>query len=149
MLGGPGEAIELGDEKGVAFADEVDSRFELRAFADSRYLLAEDLFASRRLEVAELGLEAGLLFDPRCPARNRPSIPISCLVETKHIMRHPSQNVNSKVYETGLSFGKIAPLGQAHVRPKPVLGQRRWAVVIPPPPYRGHWRHRNSPALPH
>ena len=70
-----GEAIELGDEKGVAFADEVDSRFELRAFADSRYLLAEDLFPSRRREVAELGTEPRLLFDPRCPGVTDPQSP--------------------------------------------------------------------------
>jgi len=31
-------------------------------------------------------------------------------------MRHVSQNVNQNVYETGSTFGKIDPLGQAHVR---------------------------------
>jgi hypothetical protein len=61
MLGGPGKAIELGDEKGVAFANEVDSRFELRAFADSRYLLAEDLFASRRRFCTPSKIISGLL----------------------------------------------------------------------------------------
>jgi hypothetical protein len=31
-------------------------------------------------------------------------------------MRHLSHNVNHNVYETGLTFGKIAPLEQAHLR---------------------------------
>jgi hypothetical protein len=41
---------------------------------------------------------------------------VSCLVETKHILRHPPQNVNSNVYETELKFGKSAPVGQAQLR---------------------------------
>jgi len=43
-------------------------------------------------------------------------------------MRHVSQNVNQNVYGTGSTFGKIDPLGQAHVRraswSKPQLVQR-------------------------
>src|SRR5271155_2441145 len=53
--------------------------------------------------------------------RIRPSIPISCFVETMDIMRQLSPNVNCNVYETDLTFGKIAPRGQAHVR----LNRRR------------------------
>ena len=48
----------------------------LRALADCRYLFAEDLFASRSLQVAELGIEARLLFHARCPGVTDPH-PIS------------------------------------------------------------------------
>ena len=36
-------------------------------------------------------------------------------------MRHLSQNVNHNVYGTGLTFGKIDPLGQALMRPRRAL----------------------------
>jgi hypothetical protein len=42
-------------------------------------------------------------------------------------MRHPSQNVNLNVYETGWLFGKGAPLGQARMRRNPEGD----AVVLP------------------
>jgi hypothetical protein len=48
--------------KGIAFTDEIDRRFELLALADRRYLFTEDLFASRRLQVAKLSIRPGLLF---------------------------------------------------------------------------------------
>jgi hypothetical protein len=61
MLRGPGQTIEPSDNQYVTLPDEIERRFELLVLADRRYLFTEDLFASRSLEVAELGIEARLL----------------------------------------------------------------------------------------
>jgi len=62
MLGRASESVELCDNEGVSFTDEIECGFKLRSFSNRRNLLGKDLFASGSSEVPDLGIKAGVLF---------------------------------------------------------------------------------------
>src|SRR5205085_9113713 len=61
MLCRTSEPVQLRDNEGVAFTDEIERRLKLRSFTDRRSLLVEDLLASGRSEIPDLGIGARLL----------------------------------------------------------------------------------------
>src|SRR5215469_3931824 len=59
--------VELGHNERVAFANEVESRSELRAFCNGGDLLGKYLLTASLFEISVLSLETGDLVGCRCP----------------------------------------------------------------------------------
>ena len=135
VLDGPREPVQLRDDQGIAFPNEVDGCLKLRPFRYGRNLLLENPLTADRIKLSDLSVKTGDLIEGGGPGS-------SPRASTTPIVSLASYNVGR------LSSQNPEPMHVRHRTAKAHCLAGAKPIETISPPFRQVWRRNSSGPAP-